>query len=127
MALRTPLGRVRGLGSAKEGTEHWWMVRLTSLALIPLTIWFVASVVSLAGADYPEVVNWLRSPVVAVLMVILIGTTFQHTQAGLQVVIEDYVHHEPAKLAAILFVKAAALVLALAGIFAVLRIAFGAL
>ena len=127
MALRTPLGRVRGLGSAKEGTEHWWMVRLTSLALIPLTVWFVASVVALADADYVAVVNWLRSPVVAVLMVILIGTTFHHAQAGLQVVIEDYVHGEAAKLAAILIVKAVALVLALAGIFAVLKIAFGAL
>ena len=126
MALRTPLGRVRGLGSAREGTEHWWMVRLTSLALIPLTIWFVASVISLAGADYVAVVNWLRSPIVAVLMILFIGTSFHHAQAGLQVVIEDYVHHEPAKLAAILFVKAAALVLGLAGIFAVLKIAFGA-
>jgi succinate dehydrogenase / fumarate reductase, membrane anchor subunit len=127
MALRTPLGRVRGLGAAKEGVEHWWMVRLTSIALVPLTIWFVASIVALAGADYAEVIAWLRSPVVAVTMVLLIGITFHHTQAGLQVVIEDYVHDEAAKLAAIIVVKAAALVLGLAGIFAVLKIAFGGL
>ncbi len=127
MALRTPLGRVRGLGAAKEGVEHWWMVRLTSIALVPLTIWFVASIVALAGADYAEVVAWLRSPVVAVTMVLLVGITFHHTQAGLQVVIEDYVHDEAAKIAAIIVVKAASLVLGLAGIFAVLKIAFGGL
>ena len=125
--LRTPLGRVRGLGSAKQGTDHWWMQRLTALALVPLTIWFVASVVALAGAEYAQVVNWLRSPVVAISMMLLVGVTLHHAQAGLQVVIEDYVHDESGKLALILAVKAAAFVLALAGIFAVLKIAFGGL
>ena len=121
--LRTPLGRVRGLGSAKEGVQHWWAQRLTSLALVPLTIWFVSSLVALAGAEHVDVITWLRSPVVAVSMVLLLGVTFHHTQAGLQVVIEDYVHDEGAKLALILAVKAVALIAALAGIFAVLKIA----
>lgn len=127
MSLRTPLGRVRGLGSAKEGVAHWWTQRVTALALIPLAIWFVASVVSLAGADYAEVVIWLRAPVVAALMVLLLVAAFYHAALGLQVVIEDYVHEEGAKLAAILLVKAVCLVLALAGVFAVLKIAFGGL
>ena len=122
--LRTPLGRVRGLGAAKEGVHHWWTQRLTALALIPLAIWFVSSLVGLAGADYAEVVVWLRSPVVAITMVLLLGFTFHHAQAGLQVVIEDYVHDEGAKIALILAVKAVALIAAAAGIFAVLKIAF---
>jgi succinate dehydrogenase / fumarate reductase membrane anchor subunit len=121
--LRTPLGRVRGLGSAKEGVQHWWAQRLTSLALVPLTIWFVSSLVALAGAEHVDVITWLRSPVAAISMVLLLGVTFHHTQAGLQVVIEDYVHDEGAKLALILVVKAIALIAALAGIFAVLKIA----
>ena len=125
--LRSPLGRVRGLGSAKEGVEHWWLQRVTAIALIPLGIWFVSSLIAIAGADYVEVVAWLRSPVVAITLVLLIGVTFHHAQAGLQVVIEDYVHDEGAKIASILGVKAIALILALAGIFAVLKVAFGGL
>jgi succinate dehydrogenase / fumarate reductase membrane anchor subunit len=127
MMLRSPLGRVRGLGSAKEGVAHWWAQRVTALALIPLTIWFVASVIALAGADYAAVVAWLRSPVVAALLVLLLFATFYHAALGLQVVIEDYVHEEGAKLAAILIVKALCLLLGLAGVLAVLKIAFGGL
>ena len=122
--LRTPLGRVRGLGSAKEGVQHWWAQRLTALALIPLTIWFVSCLVALAGAEHVDVVTWLRSPVAAISMVLLIGVTFHHAQGGLQVVIEDYVHEEGTKLALILAVKAVAIIAALAGVFAVLKIAF---
>lgn len=127
MMLRTPLGRVRGLGSAKEGVGHWWAQRVTALALIPLTVWFVASVIALAGADHATIVAWLRSPVVAALMVLLLVSVFYHAALGVQVVIEDYVHEEGAKLASILIVKALCLVLGLAGIFAVLKIAFGGL
>lgn len=124
-SLRTQLGRVRGLGSAKSGTEHWWRTRLTSLALVPLSLWFVISALSLIGASHEEAQAWLASPAVAVVMVLLVGVTFQHVADGLQVVIEDYVHVEWAKIAAIIAVKFACFTLAVAGIFAVLKVAFG--
>jgi succinate dehydrogenase / fumarate reductase membrane anchor subunit len=121
-SLASDLKRVRGLGSAKSGVGHWWAQRLTALALIPLTLWFVASVIGLVGASHAAVVDWVASPVPALLLVLLIVATFHHAQLGLQVVIEDYVHHDGAKLVLILFVKGAAVVLALAALFAVLRI-----
>lgn len=125
MSYRTPLGRVRHLGSAKDGTRHWWAQRLTAIALVPLTVWFVVNIVALIGADRPAVVGWLGLPVTAVLMVLMVGATFHHAQLGLQVVIEDYVHGEGVKLTLIVLVKFAALALAVAAIFAVLKIAFG--
>ena len=123
--MRSPLGRVMGLGSAKEGVEHWWMQRLTSIALVPLALWFVASVIGMLGADHAAFVAWLSSPIAATLMVLTIGATFYHAQLGVQVVIEDYIHGEGAKLAAIVITKLAALALAVAGILAVLMVAIG--
>ncbi len=125
MQFRSPIGRVRGLGSAKDGTHHWWMQRVTALALIPLAIWFVASIVALTGKDLAAFTAWVKSPVSATLLVVLIAATFHHAQLGLQVVIEDYVQNEGTKLGAILAVKFAAVVLAGIGIVSVLRIAFG--
>ncbi|MEO3428121.1 succinate dehydrogenase, hydrophobic membrane anchor protein [Pelagibius sp. CAU 1746] len=122
--LRSPLGRVRGLGSAKDGTGHWWAQRLTALALIPLTIWFVGAVVSLIGADYAAVAAWIASPVVAGLLILLIVATFYHAALGLQVVIEDYVHGEGAKIALLLFVKALTVVLSLSAVLSVLTLLF---
>lgn len=124
MQFRSPLGKARGLGSAKDGTHHWWMQRLTALALIPLAIWFVASIVSLSGQDHAAFAAWVKNPVSATLLVVLVAATFHHAQLGLQVVIEDYVHHEGLKLGAIIAVKFAAVVLAGIGIVSVLRIAF---
>ncbi len=121
-SLRADLGRARGLGSAKEGVAHWWAQRVTAVALIPLLLWFVASMVSLVGASHAAVVDWIASPVPAVLLVLLLVAAFHHAQLGLQVVIEDYVHREGTKIALILLVKAAAIVLGLAALFAVLRI-----
>lgn len=123
-ALRSPLGRVRGMGSAKSGTHHWWMQRVTSIALLPLTLWFVFSMISLAGASYLETLLWIAQPVNAVLMLVLIGLTFHHMAAGLQVVVEDYVRDEFKRIAFVLIIKAASLLMALASGFAVLRIAF---
>ena len=123
--LRSPLHRVRGLGSAKEGTHHWWIERLTALALIPLVVWFVVSIVSLSGADYVAVRAWVSSPVSTVLLVLTIALTFLHGQLGLQVVIEDYIHVEWQKLTLLILVKGAALLLAVIGIIAIARIAFG--
>jgi len=124
MSLRTELARVRGLGSAKEGVAHWWAQRLTAIALVPLMLWFVASVVWLAGADIVAVESWVADPIVAVLLVLLLATGFHHAQLGLQVVIEDYVHSEGLKLFGIVLVKFLAVALAASAIFAVLRIAF---
>lgn len=120
-SLRSDLARVRGLGSAKEGVGHWWAQRVTALALVPLAIWFVASIVSLTGASHAAVVDWIASPLPALLLVLLIVATFYHGQLGLQVVIEDYVHAEGLKVALILLVKGVAVLLALAAVFAVLR------
>ena len=125
MSLRSPLGRVKGLGAAGEGTGHWWAQRLTSLALVPLTVWFVASLVVLAGADYQVMRDWLSSPVAAGLLILFLLTGVHHGQSGLQVVIEDYVHNEAAKIAALLGVKALAVVLGLTGTLAILSILFG--
>lgn len=123
-SLRTPLGRVRGMGSAKSGTHHWWMQRVTSIALLPLTLWFVLSMISLAGASYLETLLWIAQPLNALLMLVLVGLTFHHMAAGLQVVVEDYVRDEFKRIAFVLVIKAAALLMALASGFAVLRIAF---
>jgi succinate dehydrogenase / fumarate reductase membrane anchor subunit len=125
MSLRSPLGRVRGLGSAKSGTEHFWAQRVTAVALIPLTLWFVYSVTTLTGADYAAAAAWLRAPWNAVLMLLLIVATFHHMQLGLQVVIEDYVHGEGTKIASLMLMKGASLLLAVAAAFAVLKVAFG--
>ena len=125
MSLRSPLGRVRGLGSAKDGTGHWWAQRLTALALIPLALWFCAAVVSLSGADHATMVAWAGSPVIAGLLILLIAATFYHAYLGLQVVIEDYVHNEAWKIAGLLVVKAASIVLALTGILSVLLLMLG--
>ena len=125
MSLRSPLGRARGLGSAKSGTQHWWAQRLTAIALVPLTIWFVIAMVAATGSDYTTARAFIGNPVTAVLLVLLIVATFHHAQLGLQVVIEDYVHTKPVEIALLLAIKGAAIVLALAAIFAVLSIAFG--
>jgi succinate dehydrogenase / fumarate reductase membrane anchor subunit len=111
--LRSPLGRARGLGSARSGSRHWWGQRLTAVALVPLTLWFIWSVLRLTNASQSDIADWLSSPVRLALMLALIFATFQHLQLGLQVVIEDYVSHEGIKLAAVLTVKGLCIVLAL--------------
>jgi succinate dehydrogenase / fumarate reductase membrane anchor subunit len=124
--LRSPLGRAIGLGSAKEGVEHWWAQRVSAVALLVLGLWFVASLVALAGADRATVVAWLHGPLAAILTILTLAAVFYHNALGLQVVIEDYVHGEAAKIGALVAVRLICLALAVAGIFAVLRIALGA-
>jgi succinate dehydrogenase / fumarate reductase membrane anchor subunit len=121
--FRTPLARVRGLGSAKDGVNHWWAQRVTAVALVPLSLWLVTGVVSLAGADRPDVAAWAGSPVTAALLIMVIAATFHHAQLGLQVVIEDYVYNEGVKIAAIIAVKLLAALAALIGTVAVLKLA----
>lgn len=121
--LQTSLGRVRGLGSARGGTHHWWGQRVSSLALLPLTLWFTFGVASLSGAPYERVIAWIAHPFHAVLLLLFIAIGFQHTAAGLQVVIEDYVRPESRRKAVDLLQKAVCTVLALVAALAVLRIA----
>ena len=123
--LKSELARARGLGSAKEGVQHWWMQRLTGLALIPLGLWFVAGLIAHLGLDRAAAAAWLRQPVVLGLTALLIVAVFHHAQLGLQVVIEDYVGNEAARLVAVILVKAAAIVLATAALVALLSIAIG--
>jgi succinate dehydrogenase / fumarate reductase membrane anchor subunit len=123
--LRSPLGRALGLGSAKEGVEHWWLQRVTAVALILLALWFVAALVAHLGADHAAAVAWLRSPLTAVAMILLVVATFVHMALGVQVVIEDYVHHEVTKVASLILLRLACWALGAAALFAVLRVAFG--
>ena len=125
MSLKTPLGRVRGLGSAKNGTTHFWLQRLTAIALVPLSIWLMASIVALVGADRTAVVEWLARPVPAILMILLLTVGYYHLKLGLQVVIEDYVKTESLKLILQVLVTFACVGLGFACVFAVLKIAFG--
>lgn len=119
MSLRTPLGRARGLGSAKEGTHHWWHQRLTALALLPLAVWFVVSLITLADATYEDVIDWLSSPIVAGLMLLLIFSMFYHLKLSLQVIVEDYVHSEWRKVTSLILITFATIALGLASALAV--------
>jgi succinate dehydrogenase / fumarate reductase membrane anchor subunit len=121
--LRSPLGRVRGLGSAHQGVGHWWLQRVSSALLLPLTLWFALSAALLAGASYEETVAWIARPHNAVLLLATLAISFQHTASGLQVIIEDYVNQEWLRMGAILAEKTICSLLWLASTLAVLRIA----
>lgn len=121
--MKTPLARARGLGSAKEGAEHWMSQRITAIANIPLVIWFVFSVVSLRGANHAEFTSWLAEPVNAVLAILFIISTFYHAVLGSQVVVEDYIHSEWFKTLKLIGTKLFFFGLAIACIFSILKIA----
>ena len=125
MSLRTPLGRVRGLGSAKEGTGHFWAQRVTAIALIPLTFMFVVIIFAFIGADHARAVALMGNPLVAVTMLLFIVAGFHHMQLGMQVVIEDYISHEAMKTLSLLAVSLGTYTLGIASAFAVLKLAFG--
>ena len=122
--MRSELGRVRGLGAAKTGVQHWWGQRVTAIALLPLSLYFVASVLILAGAPRAGMVAYMAEPWNAVLFLCLIGALFYHLTLGMQVVIEDYVNNEGWRLAAITAVKGGCVFLALACAVSVLKLAF---
>jgi succinate dehydrogenase / fumarate reductase, membrane anchor subunit len=123
-SLRSPVARARGLGSAKEGVSHWWIQRLTAIALIPLGIWLVASLVCLAGADHAQISQWLTGPFTLGALALTILAAFYHAVLGLQVVVEDYVHGKAIKLTLIILIQFAAFGLATAAIIALLVAAF---
>lgn len=126
MSLRSPISRVTGLGTAKEGASHWWSQRVTSVALLLLGLWFVATLVRMSTFSYEFVVTWIGMPLNAVLLLLLIATLVYHSLLGVQVVVEDYVHHHGLKIATMLLLTFAHVAVAALAIFAVLRIAFGA-
>lgn len=121
---RSELARVRGLGPAGEGVQHWWAQRLTAVALVPLSAWFVVSLIGLLGADRAAAVAWLGSPLPLGLMILTVVATFHHAQLGLQVVIEDYVARRWLRVALIVAARFAAAALGLAAVLALLFIAF---
>lgn len=125
MSLRTPLKEARGLGSAKDGTHHWSMQRLTAVALIPLSIWAAFTVASMSGQDYDTVLSYFRSPFHSSMFILFVFAAFYHAALGLQVVIEDYIHNESAKIAALIVVKLGLSLLGTISVVAILRAAFG--
>lgn len=122
MSMQSPLARARGLGSARRGTYHWWFQRLTAITLVPLSVWFVASMVSLINIDYAIIRTWIATPVTTVMLILFVVSLFYHAQLGLQVIIEDYIHSEWQKVANIILIKFIAFVAALAAIFAIMRL-----
>jgi len=122
MDYRTPLSRVRGLGSAKSGTTHWWMQRVTAVALIPLSFWLINFLGLSLTAPYQQTVAWLASPLNSICIVVWVIAVFYHAALGLQVVIEDYVAAEGPKIISIWAVNLAFLFLAIAALLAVFRV-----
>jgi succinate dehydrogenase / fumarate reductase membrane anchor subunit len=125
MSLRSPLGKVLGAGSAKQGVHHWWMQRLTSVALVPLSIWFVVSLLSLPSFDHATVVAWMGQSWTALLLILFVLTCTWHSQLGVRVVVEDYVHGAGARTVTLVSVMFAHTLIGAAGVFAVLKVAFG--
>lgn len=123
--MRSPLGTVLGLGSARKGVEDWLLERVSAAALVPLTLWFTVSTVMHAGGDYATVMIWLKMPITTILMTLLLIALFHHTALGLQVVIDDYVHSR-IKLPALVGMRLGCLAMAVAGLLATLKVAFGA-
>ena len=124
-SLKTPLGRVRGLGTAKDGTHHWWLQRLTAVATIPLIIWLMVSIVALAGGEQADVAAWLENPLAALLMVLFALAAFWHMKLGLQVVIEDYIAGEGLKIAFLMINNFACIAIAIAVVLATLSLHLG--
>jgi succinate dehydrogenase / fumarate reductase membrane anchor subunit len=123
MSLRSPLGRVLGSGSAKQGVGHWWVVRVTAIALIPLTLWFVIALLGKPLQSYEAMRGWLGQPWVAVPGILLIVTLAWHSKLGFEEIIVDYVHGKTAKTTALLLSTFVHVAAAVAGVFAVLSMA----
>ena len=125
MSLQSPLGRVLGLGSAKDGTGHWWAQRVSAVALIPLTLWFMLSLLSLPALDYATVRAWLSVPLSSVLALLLVAVLTYHSYLGTTVVIEDYVHAAGTKLLSLLLLRFLYVLIGGASLLAILHVSFG--
>lgn len=125
MSLRSPLGDALGLGSAKSGHQHWWRQRVTAVALIPLGLWFAISLLRLGSVEYSSVLFWAANPSHAVLLVLFLLTALLHSSLGLQVVVEDYVHHAATRVVAIVALNFLHVVLAVAGVYSVMMLSLG--
>jgi len=124
-SLRSPLGRVSGLGSAKSGVHHWWLQRLTSIALVPLTIWFTISLLSLPSLDHVTVIAWMAQSWTALFLIVFVLVATYHSQLGMQVIVEDYVVGSGMKTLTLVLLTFGHGLLAVAGVFAILKVAFG--
>jgi succinate dehydrogenase / fumarate reductase, membrane anchor subunit len=125
MSLRSPLGRVLGLGSAKSGFRHWWAQRLTAVALAPLGLWFAVSMLALASTDYWSVAAWVAEPFNAVLLILLLLALLYHSSLGLQVVMEDYLPHGAGRLVAVVAMQFLHIALAVSGLYAIVTLSIG--
>jgi succinate dehydrogenase / fumarate reductase, membrane anchor subunit len=125
MSLRSPLGRVLGLGSAKDGTGHWWAQRVTAIALLPLTVWFVIALLTLPGMDYETVRTWVSVPITAFLALLLVAVLTYHSYLGTIVIVEDYVSSSGMKVLSLMVLRFLYVLAGGAAIFAILRVAFG--
>ena len=125
MSLVSPLNKVLGLGSAKGGSEHWWVQRLSAVALVPLGLWLLIAIARLPDFGYATVVAWIANPLNSILLILLTLTMVYHSHLGIQVVVEDYVHGKATKTATLIVLTLAHLFLGCAGVYSVLRIGFG--
>ena len=125
MSMRTPLGTIRGLGSAKTGTEHFWMQRVTAVANVPLTLFVVGLIISTAGSNYAAVKATLGTPIVAIPLILFVISATYHMRLGMQIIIEDYVTAEGTKIVLLLLNTFFCIVVGLGSIFAILKLAFG--
>jgi succinate dehydrogenase / fumarate reductase, membrane anchor subunit len=125
MSLRSPLSRVLGLGSAKDGTAHWWAQRVTAVALVPLTLWFVFSLLTLPDFEYETVRTWLSVPITGFLALLLVGVLSYHSYLGTIVIIEDYVSSSGMKVLSLMVLRFLYVLVGGAAMFAILRLVFG--
>ena len=125
MSTRTPLSRARGLGSARSGVHHFWMQRVTAVALVPLVVWLIASLAYHAGADYESARAFFAQPVAGALLLLLIGASAYHMKLGMQVIVEDYIHKEGTKLTLLMLNSFFCVAVALLGGLAIIKLSFG--
>ena len=125
MSLMTPLNRVLGLGTAKGAAEHWWLQRVTAVALLPLGLWFALALLALPGFDHVDVIAWVQQPLTSILLILMVVAVGYHSHLGVQVVIEDYVSSKGLRVATLMASTLAHIGLSIAAVFAVLKIAFG--
>ncbi len=125
-SIRSPLGRARGLGSAKDGTHHWILQRITAIALLPLSLYFLWQLPHIVNPDHGDLIEWIEDPVVAIGLLLFIVTAFYHATLGVQVIIEDYVHSDFFKFGCLVLNQLFFFFLGVSGIYAVIRLSFGA-